>query len=196
MVLNDATLVLNKHWVPVDFTTVLDALCKLYAGSARAIKPDDFSVHDFNSWAQLKVADGAPCIRTARISIPVPEVIVLVRYGHVPDRGLAFSRGNIYKRDRYTCQYCGRRPGTAELTIDHVLPRSRGGISSWTNCVVACVQCNARKASKTLAESGLVLRRVPARPEWSPRLVVARVPLKASWEKFVSDAYWNVELTE
>ncbi|MCY3022351.1 MAG: HNH endonuclease [Planctomycetota bacterium] len=196
MVLNDATLVLNKHWVPVDFTTVLDALCKLYAGSARAIKPDDYSVHDFESWAQLKVAEGAPCVRTATIAIPVPEVIILAHYGRVPDRGLAFSRGNLFRRDRYTCQYCGRRPGTAELTIDHVSPRSRGGISSWTNCVVACLKCNSRKANRTAAEAGLVLRRQPAKPEWSPRLVVARIPCKASWEKFVSDAYWNVELKE
>lgn len=194
MVLNDATLVLNRHWVPVDFTTVLDALCKLYAGAARAIKPDDYSVHDFDSWAQLKVAEGAPCVRTARIAIPVPEVIVLVHYGRVPDRGLAFSRGNLYKRDRYTCQYCGKRPGTQELTIDHVIPRCRGGASTWTNCVVACVQCNARKANKTPVEAGLVLHRQPAKPEWIPRLVVARIPHKASWEKFISDAYWNVEL--
>ena len=196
MLLDDATLVLNKHWVPVDFTTVLNALCKLYAGTARAVKPDDYSVHDFDSWAQLKVAAGAPCVRTARIAIPVPEVIVLVRYGRVPDRGLAFSRGNLCNRDRYTCQYCGRRPGTQELTIDHVVPRCRGGISSWSNCVVACVQCNARKAHKTLSESGLVLRRLPAKPEWGPRLVVARIPYKASWEHFVSDAYWNVELKQ
>ena len=82
MVLNDATLVLNKHWVPVDFTTVLDALSKLYAGSARAIKPDDFSVHDFDSWAQLKVADGAPCIRTARID---PGDVELLEAAGVPE---------------------------------------------------------------------------------------------------------------
>lgn len=196
MVLQDATLVLNRNWTPVDFTTVLEALCKVYTGGARALKTDDYTLHDFDSWASLKVAANAPCVRTATISIPVPEIIVLARYGRVPDRGVAFSRSNIYKRDRFTCQYCGRKPGTAELTIDHVVPRSRGGVSSWTNCVVACVQCNSRKANKTPPEAGLNLRCKPSKPAFMPRLVLARVPYKPSWEKFVSDVYWNTELKE
>ena len=194
MVLHDATLVLNRNWMPVDFTTVLDALCKLYAGNARAMKPDDYTLHDFDSWTSLKVAAQAPCVRTATISIPVPEIIVLARYGKVPNRGVAFSRSNIYKRDRFTCQYCGQKPGPTELTIDHVVPRSRGGVSSWTNCVVACVQCNSKKANKTPAEVGLVLHSKPVKPAFMPRLVLARVPYKPSWEKFVSDVYWNTEL--
>jgi 5-methylcytosine-specific restriction endonuclease McrA len=196
MVLNDATLVLNRNWVPVNLTTVLDALCKLYAGSARAIKPDDYSLHDFDSWASLKVAEGAPRVQTASIAIQVPEVIVLSHYASVPDRGIAFSRLNLYKRDRYTCQYCGRHPSVTELTIDHVVPRSRGGMSSWTNCVVACVQCNFKKANRTPAEAGMVLKKAPVKPDRSPQLVFARVQRKVSWEKFISDAYWNVELKE
>ncbi|HEY3319936.1 MAG TPA: HNH endonuclease [Planctomycetota bacterium] len=194
MVLQDPTLVLNRNWEPLEFTTVLDALCKVYAGSARAMKPDDYSLHDFDSWASLRVAAETPCVRTATLSIPVPEIIVLARYGKVPDRGVAFSRGNLYKRDRYTCQYCGCKPGTAELTIDHLVPRSRGGTSTWTNCVVACIRCNSKKADKTLAQAGLVLRVKPAKPTLSPRLVLARVPYRSSWEKFVSDVYWNAEL--
>jgi 5-methylcytosine-specific restriction endonuclease McrA len=194
VVLNDATLVLNKHWVPVDVTTVLDALCKLYDGSARALHPNDWSLHDFDSWSRVAVAREQPCVRTATLAIPVPEIIVLARYGNVPARYVAFSRINIYRRDHYACQYCGRKPGAAELTIDHVLPRSRSGVSSWTNCVVACIQCNHRKGSRTPGEAGLTLRHKPARPEWTPRLVLARVPYRASWERFVSDAYWNVEL--
>lgn len=196
MVLNDSTLVLNKNWVPVNITTVLNALCKMYDGSARAVKPDDYSVHDFDSWAKLAVAPDERCIRTATLAIPVPDVIVLARYGEMPDRKLAFSRANLYKRDKHTCQYCGKRPGTSELTIDHVMPRSRGGMSTWVNCVVACVKCNFKKANRTPAEAGLVLRTKPVKPDWSPRLVIARVPYKTSWEKFASDAYWNVELSE
>ena len=196
MVLNESTLVLNRNWIPVDITTVLNALRKLYEGSARAILPEDYSTHDFDSWSKLAVAGGQPVVRTARLELALPEVIVLARYGQIPDRHMAFSRGNLYKRDRYTCQYCGSRPGTTELTIDHVVPRSRGGVSSWTNCVVACVQCNSKKANRTPAATGLSLRRKPVKPDWNPRLVVARVPYKASWERFVSDAYWNVELKE
>jgi 5-methylcytosine-specific restriction endonuclease McrA len=194
VVLQDATLVLNRHWTPVDFTTVLDALCKLYTGGARAVKPDDYTLHDFDSWTSVKVAAHTPRVRTATLSIPVPEIIVLARFGKLPKRGVAFSRSNIYKRDRFTCQYCGKKPGVAELTIDHVVPRARGGISSWTNCVVACVRCNFSKASQTLAEAGLRLRVQPVKPSFMPRLVLARVPCKASWEKFISDAYWSTEL--
>ena len=194
MVLHDATLVLNRNWMPLDFTTVLDALCKLYTGGARAMKPDDYTLHDFDSWTNLKAAAGTPCVRTATFSIPVPEIIVLARFGKLPNRGVAFARSNIYKRDRFTCQYCGKRPGTAELTIEHIVPRSRGGVSSWTNCVAACVQCNSRKANQTPGEAGMVLRSQPAKPVFLPRLVLARVPHKPSWEKFISEAYWNTEL--
>jgi 5-methylcytosine-specific restriction endonuclease McrA len=194
VVLSDPTLVLNRNWVPVDFTTVMDALTKLYVGAARAIHPDDYSLHDFDSWSKVRSAEGTNVVRTATISIPVPEVIVLAKYGDLPTRGVAFSRANLYKRDRYTCQYCGRKQASAELTIDHIVPRSRGGQSTWTNCVVACIRCNSRKADRTLAQSGLALATAPVKPDWTPRLVVTRMTMKTSWEKFVSEAYWNVEI--
>ena len=196
MVLNNQTLVLNRNWVPVDITTVLNALTKIYDGSARAVKADDYSVHDFDSWTQVSVAAGEPCVRTATLEIAVPEVIVLSKYSDVPRRGVAFSRSNLYRRDGYMCQYCGVRAGTQELTIDHVIPRSRGGTSTWNNCVVACVKCNFKKANRTPAEAGFKLSKSPCKPNWTPRLVLARIPYRASWEKFVSDAYWNVELKE
>ena len=76
-------------------------------------------------------------------------MITLTEYDRVPANAVTFSRRNIYKRDRYTCQYCGVQPGSEELTIDHVLPRSRGGTSTWENCVLACLECNKRKADRT-----------------------------------------------
>lgn len=196
MVLSEPTLVLNRNWVPIDVTTVMDAVCKVYEGVARVIHPADYTLHDFDSWASLKAVEGQPCIRTATLALPVPEIIVLARYGGVPQRCVTFSRRNLYRRDHYTCQYCGARPGTEELTIDHIVPRSRGGASNWTNCVLACVACNRRKADRLPAEVRLSLRRKPYKPRWTPRLLVARVPMKTSWERFVSEAYWNVELAE
>jgi 5-methylcytosine-specific restriction endonuclease McrA len=196
VVLNEPTLVLNRHWVPIDVTTALVALCKLYEGHARAIKPDDFTLHDFDSWASLKAVKGQPIVRTAKLEIPVPEIIVLSRYAGVPERCVTFSRRNLYRRDKYTCQYCGARPGTEELTIDHIVPRSRGGASTWGNCVLSCIECNRRKADHLPDEVGLALRRKPFKPRWTPRLLVAKVTMKTSWERFISDAYWNVELTE
>jgi 5-methylcytosine-specific restriction endonuclease McrA len=133
-------------------------------------------------------------VRTATLSIPVPEVIVLSKYGQIPKRHLAFSRHNLFKRDGYQCQYCGDAPGSRELTIDHVLPRAQGGVSSWTNCVVACVPCNRFKANRTPEQAKMTLRNTPDKPSFSPRMIVARMGVKASWDRFVSEAYWNVEL--
>ncbi|MCW8129711.1 MAG: HNH endonuclease [Planctomycetota bacterium] len=182
--------------MPIDVTTVMNALSKLVEGSARVIHPDDCSVHSFESWAEVKVDPGRPCIRTATLELPVPEVILLATYGDVPDRGVTFSRRNLYRRDKHACQYCGVKPKVEDLTIDHVVPRARGGGSTWENCVLACWPCNARKADRLPSEAGMALRKKPFRPSWSPKMVIARVPFKANWSRFVSDAYWNVELKE
>ena len=194
MVLNDATLVLNKHWVPVDFTTVLDALCKMYAGSARAIKPDDFSVHDFDSWTSLRVAEEEPCIRTVSLRIKVPEVVLLTRYDSFPKHRVTFSRKNIFRRDKYTCQYCGHRPPLDELSVDHVVPRSRGGISSWSNYVLSCLRCNRRKGNRIADEAGMRLVHSPSEPAWTPCITIPLRKRKTSWQQFISREYWNVEL--
>jgi 5-methylcytosine-specific restriction endonuclease McrA len=197
MVLTAPVLQLNKNWVPIEVITVAQAMEKIFTGRARAIEVDNFNLHNFESWSQLAALKNQPGIRTATLYLRVPEVVVLTNYGETPDKHLAFSRSNIYKRDRNTCQYCGVRPGTSELTIDHIIPRSRGGKSTWLNCVLACITCNRKKADRTLAESGLRLRHQPIKPEWSPRIVLARVRnIPVSWERFVSNAYWDQELKE
>jgi 5-methylcytosine-specific restriction endonuclease McrA len=120
-------------------------------------------------------------------------VIALQAYDRMPISAVTFSRRNIFKRDHYICQYCGTQPGTDELTIDHIVPRAQGGVSSWTNCVLACVACNKRKADRTPREAGMQLRRQPVRPTWKPIYPNHQVRLE-SWTKFVSDVYWNAEL--
>ncbi|MCA9161204.1 MAG: HNH endonuclease, partial [Planctomycetales bacterium] len=89
--------------------------------------------------------------------------------------------------------YCGKQPGGEELTIDHVVPRAQGGQSSWTNCVLACVDCNSRKADRTPTEARMKLRMQPVRPNWKP-IYAQRMDRIQSWNKFISEAYWNVEL--
>ena len=79
-----------------------------------------------------------------------------------------FSRLNIYARDRNTCQYCGRRPPRAELNLDHVIPRSRGGVTNWENVVCSCVPCNLKKGGRTPDEARMRLLRHPIRPRWTP----------------------------
>jgi 5-methylcytosine-specific restriction endonuclease McrA len=103
------------------------------------------------------------------------------------------SRREVFLRDRYTCQYCGQRPGSDFLTIDHIIPRSQGGESSWLNCVLACVKCNHRKANRTPDQAGMPLSHQPIRPRWTPVYAARKVRVE-SWSKFISEAYWDTEL--
>jgi 5-methylcytosine-specific restriction endonuclease McrA len=113
---------------------------------------------------------------------------VLRHYDRLPLAAVTFSRRNVAKRDHSTCQYCGAQPGADDLTIDHVVPRSQGGQSSWTNCVAACLDCNARKADRTPEQAGMRLRKVPSRPEWKPLYALhghGHAPRIESWKKFL-----------
>lgn len=193
-VLAQPTLILNRSWVAIDTTSVRDALSLLCKGAAVAIRPDTYEVHEFSDWADLAVGPDEPCVRTVSLKIRVPEVIVLTRYDKLPIQHAVFSRRNLFRRDRNQCQFCGVRPGTTELTIDHVLPRSRGGQSSWTNCVLACAPCNRRKADRTPVEAGMRLLAEPKAPKWRPTMRVPIGRVRQSWEKFVSDLYWDAQL--
>ena len=131
-------------------------------------------------------------VRSPSFEMRVPSVVSLKTYVK-PALYPAFTRFNVFLRDRFQCQYCGVNPGGEELTIDHVTPRAQGGVSSWTNCVLACVTCNKHKADCTPRGAGMTLRRQPIRPTWKPVYADHHVRLE-SWSKFVSDVYWNAEL--
>ena len=187
------TLVLNRNWQPVGVTKVARTLIMVWNDTARIVDPDDFRLYTWADWSALEPDEGEPFIRTVRSRLRVPEVVSLTRYDRVPASTVTFSRRNIFKRDRYTCQYCGTQPGSEELTIDHVTPRSQGGVSSWQNCVLACVECNKRKANRTPEQARMPLRRKPVRPSWKPIYATQGLRID-SWIKFVSEAYWNVTL--
>ena len=187
------TLVLNRSWQPVNVATVARALVLLWNESARVVDPDDYQTYTWADWSQLRVRDGDPFIQAIRLRLRAPEVIVLSNYDRLPSAAVSFSRRNLFKRDHWTCQYCGMQPGADELTIDHVVPRSQGGTSTWENCVLACLACNKRKADRTPREAGLKLRHAPVRPLWKPMYARHSVRIE-SWSKFVSEAYWEVSL--
>jgi len=187
------TLVLNRNWQPVNVSTVSRALTLMWNESARAIDPVDLQTYDWKDWAKREPAEGDPFIQSVRFRLKLPEVVTLTGYDKMPKTVVTFNRRNLFRRDHYTCQYCGIQPGTEELTIDHVLPRSRGGTSRWDNCVLACVACNHRKANRTPQAAGMRLRKQPVQPAWTPRYAAHYLRVK-SWSRFVSEAYWNVEL--
>lgn len=194
--LTDPTLVLNRSWVAITTTTVQSALTLVYRGAARVILPETYQTYDFQTWADLSPPADGRVIRTVHKSIPAPEVILLTRHDRMPSRQVPFSRRNLYRRDANTCQYCGRRCSTRDLSIDHVVPKSRGGKTAWDNCVLACIPCNVRKGNRPLDRAGMQLLKQPVRPFWSPCLTVKLGRRLASWERFVSDQYWNVTLDE
>jgi 5-methylcytosine-specific restriction endonuclease McrA len=196
-VLQRPTLVLNRRWTPIRTTPVQDAIGLVAKGTAVIIEPESFEIHDLVSWndvsrARLRFGDLA--IRSPRLVLVPPEVILLKTYEGQGGRAVVFSRKNLFKRDRYTCQYCGIQPGPEELTVDHVVPRSRGGMSSWENCVLACVECNKLKADRSPVQAGLKLRRSPRKPTWKALVQVPARDRRESWDKFLSRAYWEIEL--
>ena len=183
--LDRATLVLNRSWTAVNVTTARRALCLVYLGQAKIIAPETFEVHDFDSWIRADGDGTHPVIRAVSFKFRLPEVIVLQTYDSIPCKEVPFSRRNIYRRDNYTCQYCGKRFHAEDLTIDHVIPKSRGGKTTWENCVLACAACNLRKGDRTLEEAGMALLGKPAKPSWNPNLLVRGGPLPLSWKGFL-----------
>jgi 5-methylcytosine-specific restriction endonuclease McrA len=124
-------------------------------------------------------------------------VILLIVYDHMPKKEVKFTRHNIFERDRNTCQYCGKAFDRNDLNLDHVIPRDRGGPTTWENIVCSCIECNTLKANRLPQEAGLLLIRKPKRPKWRP-FVQITFALKQhdSWKHFIDLAYWNVELGE
>lgn len=193
---NTSVLVLNRLYQPVHITTVRRAFIMLYQGVARAVD-EQYRLFDFRSWSELSAELTGDCISTIERKIRVPRVILLTAYERLPKIRIRFSRFNIYSRDSNTCQYCGKVFPRHELNLDHVIPRSRGGETSWENVVCSCVTCNLKKGGRTPREAGMKLLRPPSRPRWNPLLPsLMKIPYR-EWLPFLTFAgasYWNTEL--
>ena len=194
-VLERPTLVLNRNWQPVGVATVAKTLTKVWNETARIVDPVDYQQYSWQGWSQLRPESDDLFIQTNRFQLRVPEVITLTKYDRLPANAVTFSRRNVFKRDKFMCQYCGAQPGSEELTIDHVLPRAQGGTSTWANCVLACIDCNSRKADRTPQQARMPLRSPPVRPKWKPVYASRGIRIE-SWSRFISESYWNVELDE
>lgn len=182
--LNTNVLVLNRVYLPVHVTTVRRAVSMMYQGTARALD-HEYRTFDFEDWI-VRVEHDGDLIGTSAGPLPVPRVIVLSHYDRLPRRHVRFSRSNIFSRDRYTCQYCGVRPGRASLNLDHVVPRAQGGRTTWENVVCSCIPCNRRKGGRTPEQAGFRLHRRPTRPRWTPLLSAPAGHIRyLEWAPFV-----------
>jgi len=195
--LDRAVLILNRSWVAVHVANVRRVMSLLYRGLAQVVSPIDFSTYDFSSWTEASRHAKEDYIQTLHFKIRIPEIVILTRYNGYVRRKVSFNRRTIFERDNYKCQYCGHKFASDELTLDHITPRSRGGHSTWDNIVVACVPCNTRKANKLPEETGMKLLKKPTKPKWPTQAgVKLSRGLYASWERFLSQAYWDTELSE
>lgn len=141
--LHNPVLVLNASYEPINVCAARRALVLILKGVASAEEHQAAHVH------------------SSRHAMRVPSVIRLLEYRRIPHQSRALSRKNILLRDRYTCQYCSKTLPSSELTLDHVIPRSRAGESSWENLVACCNPCNNRKGNRTPEEAGMKLHRAP-----------------------------------
>lgn len=195
--LSTNVLVINRSYFPVHVTTLKRAVCMLYQGIAKAID-NEYKTFDFKSWMELAAAANDETIGLVGRVIRVPRVIVLVAYDHLPKRGIRFSRLNIMLRDKHTCQYCHKRMARNQLNLDHVIPRSQGGLTTWENVVTSCHECNRKKGGRTPKEAGMKLIHLPFKPATVPFIDLSRNAIRyEEWKpfiNFVDFSYWNTEL--
>lgn len=133
--------------------------------------------------AELVIDREDKAIRTIRKSFPWPSVIRLNNFIHVPYKKIILTRKNILKRDGHRCAYCGR--GDVTLTLDHIIPRSRGGTDSWENLVAACTNCNNKKGDRTPEEANLQLRVKPYTPNHIMFIKNSAGRLDKNWKPFL-----------
>jgi 5-methylcytosine-specific restriction endonuclease McrA len=201
--LSSSVLLLNRLYMALRVISAKRAITLTYRALAEVVSFEDgqYLSYDFGDWVEVSAAKAAfepeahDWIRTVRFQIAVPKVIRLLGYDKLPRSDVKLNRRNLFARDHNRCQYCGRRFPTSELSIDHLVPRARGGKTCWENVVCACAGCNAKKGGRTPKQANMQLVAKPRRPQRSPVLTVKLSDARyASWKQFLDFAYWNVEL--
>jgi 5-methylcytosine-specific restriction endonuclease McrA len=163
-----SVLVLNATYEPLSVVSVRRAVVLLLKEKAEIVEAAE------------------AVLRSERISMPMPLVIRLIYYVRIPYRvSLPVTRRTVLARDHYTCQYCGKQPLRKHLTVDHVLPRSRGGRTVWENVVTACQRCNGRKGNRTPDEANMKLLSTPARPRYVALTMVESADAQRVWHKYM-----------
>jgi 5-methylcytosine-specific restriction endonuclease McrA len=225
--LNKRVLVLNRCWTAIKVHPLRDVLSLLFSHhtsgpykdqpKAKIIDPtQDFRTFTWADWSDCRPVAGEETIRGGGMDFRIPEVVLLTEYDKLPEQRLQFSRKTIYRRDNSKCQYCGDKLTSDLLTIDHVLPSSKGGKSTWENCVLACGPCNRQKADRLLIDcirgkkqanfhpitntngwkgpSPMILLKEPKKPKFNDVIRGDRQTIPKSWDHFISLAYWETEL--
>lgn len=171
------TLLLAATYEPVSVISWKSAIKLLFLNKVEVIEEYDQELH------------------STYLVIKMPAVVRLLSVFKKKNRRVKFSRINIYTRDRFRCQFCGKSGDVKDFTFDHVIPRARGGKTEWENIVTCCVKCNIKKADRTPQEAGMRLIKKPKRPTWLPAVTI-RINQRPVPEQWVDYLYWNSTLTE
>jgi len=188
-IINSRVLVLNKYWFPVGVLPLRNAFCKLFNERAKALNHNDYGLYDFKNWLGLN-DNRLDYLRASSTMIPIPEILVSSFYDRVPKLIVNSSRKNILKRDKYVCQYSGIKLEPSEATVDHIIPKSKGGKHSWINCVASSFSINNKKSDSYLEETGLELIRKPFTPNNKILFnLSSNFYLPESWKEFLFKNY-------
>ena len=183
------TLVLNRSYIPVHLSHWHHVMKLLYKEHAHALDRDYTVYTSYDDWmvASSIMDPEIKRIHTVHYEIAVPEIVVLTKYDSLPSREVKFTRQSVFQRDRYICQYCGKKFKKEELQKEHVIPKSQGGSNEWDNIVSACEPCNSSKRDRTPKQAGMKLIKKPEPPKWySPVTKIKHTPnLKPTWEVFL-----------
>jgi 5-methylcytosine-specific restriction endonuclease McrA len=163
--MNHRVLVLNQDFSPLMVCSVERAFVLVFLNKSEMVR-----------------SSNGHKLRSITHTYPMPSVIRLHRYVNAPYKGVNLTRQNVFKRDNFECQYCGTR---RDLTLDHVVPSSRGGIHTWTNLVTACKRCNAKKGDFSLEEAGMNLPRKPYKPSYAIFLRDISGMKQEEWDEFL-----------
>lgn len=195
--LDCSVLVLNRFYMAIRVIDVRRAMTLLYRGCAEVItiEDDQYTNYDFENWcelSELKALEKQPeedYIKTPNRELQVPRIVRLVLYDRIPKSTVRFNRKTLFARDGYRCQYCGQTRPMSQLSLDHVVPRSQGGRTTWENVVCSCTTCNSRKGGRTPVQANMKLLSDPIRPSANPGIAVTlKDPRYQSWKTFLSGA--------
>lgn len=173
----ESTLLLAATYEPIDVISWQDAIRLMTLGKVEVVEEYDKELH------------------STYLIIKMPAVVRLLSMFKKKKKKVKFSRVNIYARDRYNCQYCGCGGKMKDFTFDHVVPKSRGGKTTWENIVTCCSDCNLKKADRTPQEAGMQLIRKPKQPQWLPAVTI-RVSQKSVPDAWRDYLYWSTTLDQ
>ncbi len=193
-------LTLNSVWQPVGSKTVADAIGDLYCGNYKALdiqyqknsdgsynfdSPLDMTPLDWDQWLDVTIRSCDFYIRSAFLKIRVPTVLISQTYSKMPVSKMSLTPENIRKRDNNMCQYTGKKLKTTQGSIDHIVPKSKGGQDSWTNLVYCDKKLNTIKSNKSLQEANLKLIKTPKEPIGKPVCALYNIAQHNDWKHFI-----------